>query len=244
MALSISHAFHSAIADDPASVAAGQVVPSNWNADHTVVGSQVAGSNTQLQYNNSGSFGGTSNLTWNGSTLTGPDTGTWSSTALAIPTNILVGGVSIPGVLSSPGNIFLSGETGLWGFNGFGFHVAAFAINMCTTASGTGLIDSSLPGWAFNMQVGGNDGFFVSRTPAGGAPTDFVNFLVIDSHGQITLSAGFTVATLPAGTTGGRGYVTDSNLPMAANYGATIAGHGGGVNTVPVFYDGANWRIG
>lgn len=31
---------------------------------------------------------------------------------------------------------------------------------------------------------------------------------------------------------------------MAGNYGTTIAGHGTGGNTVPVFYDGANWRIG
>lgn len=244
MSLSVTHTFQSAIADDPVAAAAGQIVPSNWNANHTIVGSQVAGSNTQLQYNNSSSFGGTSGLTWNGSALTGPDTGTWSSTALNIPSNILLGGATLPPLLNVPGNMFFPGEAALFGFSGSGAHVAAFTLNQCTTANGTALIDSSLPGWTFNMQVGANDGFFVNRTPAGGTPLDFVNFLVIDSHGQVTISGGFTVASLPTGTVGGRGYVTDSNLPMATNYGATIAGHGGGANTVPVFYDGANWRIG
>lgn len=38
MALSVTHTFVSAIADDPASVTAGQVVPSNWNAVHTLTG--------------------------------------------------------------------------------------------------------------------------------------------------------------------------------------------------------------
>lgn len=37
MGISVSHAFVSAITDDPAAVTAGEVVPSNWNAPHTVV---------------------------------------------------------------------------------------------------------------------------------------------------------------------------------------------------------------
>jgi len=32
----VTHPFVSAIADDPAAVAAGEVVPSNWNANHTL----------------------------------------------------------------------------------------------------------------------------------------------------------------------------------------------------------------
>lgn len=36
MALTVTHAFVSAIADDPVADAAGEVVPSDWNADHTI----------------------------------------------------------------------------------------------------------------------------------------------------------------------------------------------------------------
>lgn len=38
MALIINHPFVSGIADDPVAVAAGEVVPSNWNAAHSVGG--------------------------------------------------------------------------------------------------------------------------------------------------------------------------------------------------------------
>jgi hypothetical protein len=38
MALTITHAKVSAIADDPAAVLAGEVVPSDWNDDHTIAG--------------------------------------------------------------------------------------------------------------------------------------------------------------------------------------------------------------
>lgn len=48
--------------------------------------------------------------------------------------------------------------------------------------------------------------------------------------------AGFTVATLPAGTIGDRAYVTDA---LAPSYNATAVG--GGAVKVPVFYNGTNW---
>ena len=38
MTVSVTHQKVSAIADDPASVAAGEVVPSDWNAEHTFIG--------------------------------------------------------------------------------------------------------------------------------------------------------------------------------------------------------------
>jgi hypothetical protein len=53
----------------------------------------------------------------------------------------------------------------------------------------------------------------------------------------------FTVSTLPAASTGlQRYFVSDSTLAMAGNAGAIAAG--GGTNTVPVYSDGTNWRIG
>ena len=52
----------------------------------------------------------------------------------------------------------------------------------------------------------------------------------------------YTVASLPSGTIGQRSFVTDSNVVAAGNFGNVVAG--GGANGVPVYYDGANWRIG
>lgn len=61
-------------------------------------------------------------------------------------------------------------------------------------------------------------------------------------------SATFTpvaVASLPAASTaiaGMRMAVNNSNAALTAGIGAIVAG--GGANVVPVFCDGANWRIG
>lgn len=61
-------------------------------------------------------------------------------------------------------------------------------------------------------------------------------------------ASGFTgvlsvaVASLPTPTVPTRGFVTDSTVAASGNFGAIVAGGGG--NTVPVFFDGTNWRIG
>lgn len=54
-----------------------------------------------------------------------------------------------------------------------------------------------------------------------------------------------TVASLPAASAalaGTRSAVTDANATLTAGIGAAVAG--GGANNVPVYCDGANWRIG
>jgi hypothetical protein len=53
-----------------------------------------------------------------------------------------------------------------------------------------------------------------------------------------------TVATLPAAgsSAGSRAFVSDSNAAASGNFGAAVAA--GGANTVPVYCDGAAWRIG
>ena len=69
-------------------------------------------------------------------------------------------------------------------------------------------------------------------------------FTYSSSYNTIKTS-GDTYANLPlAGTAGAgtRAFVTDSNLVMAGNFGATLTG--GGSNGVPVVSDGTNWRIG
>jgi|SRR5271170_6333294 len=53
----------------------------------------------------------------------------------------------------------------------------------------------------------------------------------------------FTVTTLPPASLGCQRYfVSDSTVAMASNAGAIVAGTG--TNTVPVYSDGTNWRIG
>jgi len=71
-------------------VAAGTRAIIAWNGTDfvNVGGGSAAGSNTQVQFNNSGAFGASSNLTWNGTTLTstgfgGPLNGTVGATTPA-----------------------------------------------------------------------------------------------------------------------------------------------------------------
>lgn len=55
----------------------------------------------------------------------------------------------------------------------------------------------------------------------------------------------YTVAQLPTASTalaGTRAAVSNSNATLTAGIGAVVAG--GGSSVVPVFCDGANWRIG
>ena len=71
-------------------VAAGTRAIIAWNGSDfvNVGGGSAGGSNTQVQFNSSGSFGGSANLTWNGTTLTstgfgGPINGTVGATTPA-----------------------------------------------------------------------------------------------------------------------------------------------------------------
>lgn len=62
---------------------------------------------------------------------------------------------------------------------------------------------------------------------------------------KTTLGGAVAVASLPAASAALRGVrstVNDSNAALTAGIGAVVAG--GGANTVPVFCDSANWRIG
>jgi hypothetical protein len=63
--------------------------------------------------------------------------------------------------------------------------------------------------------------------------------------GDQLATASTTVAGLPpsGGLIGARSFITDANQTVAANIGAIVAA-GGGTNTVPVYCDGSNWRIG
>lgn len=83
----------------------------------------------------------------------------------------------------------------------------------------------------------GNGGHAITFTGAAFASTGFL----VDPTGQVVPQTA-TVATLPVGILGGRATVTDSTAAITAGIGAIVVG--GGTFKVPVFWDGANWRIG
>lgn len=75
--------------------------------------------------------------------------------------------------------------------------------------------------------------FFVGAVQLLGLGSTYV------SCGKPLITPAYTVAALPAGSLGMRAIVTDAN---ATTFHSIVAG--GGANGVPVFYDGASWRIG
>jgi hypothetical protein len=106
-------------------VAAGTRAIIAWNGSDfvNVGGGSAAGSNTQVQFNNSGAFGASSNLTWNGTTLTstgfsGPLNGTVGATTPAsgafttltatTPVAVTSGGTGQSSALTQYGVVFAS----------------------------------------------------------------------------------------------------------------------------------------
>lgn len=70
------------------------------------------------------------------------------------------------------------------------------------------------------------------------------NVSVVQSKTQVDFAGlTYTVATLPAPAgLRMRAFVSDATVTASGNFGALPTG--GGTNTVPVFFDGSNWRIG
>lgn len=118
-----------------------------------------------------------------------------------------------------------------------------------TPVSGTNPITSS---WDLSSQI--NAGGYTKRlTVLSGGNVGIANTApaeTLDVTGTFAASStikagatvrlkGYTVATLPAGTQGDTGFVSDA---LAPTFGATVVG--GGAVVIPVFFDGTNWIVG
>ena len=114
MALTITHPFVSAIADDPVAAAAGQVVPSNWNATHSISGT-VPVANLPLATSS------TAGIVQPDNTTITISTGTISAAAqaLTIGTTSISGGATtqvlfnLGGVISSDSGLTYAGSSGI-----------------------------------------------------------------------------------------------------------------------------------
>lgn len=251
-----AHVFISAISDNAADAAGGKVLPSHWNAAHTVtLGAETVTKLTTTQ----GAIVAAAPLydatvTWNNVavTFTGMklNVTNTASAAASLLADWQVGGVSkfqvgVDGTLSwagtssalqslqpfddgGPGFIYVTSSTGRFGWDA-GYVTLSFAntcgIGFCTTSVQSG------PDVALKRNAVG-----VVEVNNGTLGT-FRDLTLRNVNTNPT-----TVASLSGTTKGARSFVTDANATMTAGIGAVVVG--GGANNVPVYYDGANWRIG
>jgi hypothetical protein len=140
-------------------VAAGTRAIIAWNGSDfvNVGGGSAAGSNTQVQFNNSGAFGASSNLTWNGTTLTstgfgGPINGTVGATTPAAGAF-----TTLTTTTALAYNYGGTGQSSL--FTQYGVTYASTTGILATTAAGTtGQVLTATTGGAPTWQAGGGGG--------------------------------------------------------------------------------------
>jgi hypothetical protein len=210
----------------------GYILQSNgsaptWVASSTVVGG-AAGSNTQVQFNNSGALGASSNLTWNGTTLAV----TGAITATADSTFSSTGALTI-----SKGNTAARPGSPTSGMLRFNTQTSEFeGYNGSTWASVGGAAISNDTSTASNLYP-----LFANATSGTAATvyTSNANYLYKPSTGELTAlelvaSNGIVVnsATVAADYTIAAGDNGMSTGPLTINSGVTVT-----VST------GAVWKI-
>jgi len=118
------------------------------------------------------------------------------------------------------------------------FRVDGGLVSGAVSSNGAGTLNAS-GGGAFggNLTVAGNVGIGTT-TPVGTALLTVNGYIASSGY----YSTPITVASLPSAATAGSGSRYFVNNALAPVFGSTVAG-GGAVN-VPVYSDGANWKVG
>jgi len=184
-------------------------------------GGSPGGSNTQIQFNNSGAFGGSANLTWDGSTLTA----TGSATSI------------ISGTTTNTG----SGAAGVHGWAGGGSGNAKGVSGVTSSPNGIGVYGAAGSGSGDATGVHGQ-----SLSPSGTGVYGMGQYAVRGETWSATGYAGY-FDNMNAG--GGWGVYTPDDLGVGAgkymNFGATRGSSGYGIRdnagTIEIKNSGGSW---
>lgn len=238
MTLTITHAFVSGIADDPVAAAAGEVVPSNWNADHALVGDLSGYTITVSQISDA--------TIASGASVSGTNTGDQNLSAyatLASPTFTgTVSGITAAMVGAPSGSGTSSGTN-----TGDQTNISGNAATVTTNANLTGPIASSGNATSITAQTGTGTTFVMQASPSLTTPNINVatgTGLILTGTSANIFSVGANGSTNPLfnldastasianginikGTTAGSG-VTISTLSSSSNEGLTISQKGTG----------------
>lgn len=201
------------------------------NTSWATVAASPAGSNTQVQFNNSGVFGAASTFTWNGTSLSVP--------ALAATTS-----VTTPLVQSSASNLALTASTGIVDASG---NTGALTMPKGTTAQrpatpvagmtqyntstaipefyngtswvifGTGIYNAS-----YLVVAGGGSGGGINGGGGGGAGGFLTNSATLTAGAVYTITVGAGGASATSGASGSSG--SNSSISLI---GITASGGGG-----------------
>jgi hypothetical protein len=167
----------------------------------------------------------------------------------ATPTSIVNGTSNVVAAANANVTIGVAGNAAIVTVSGTGANIAgtgnvtgSFAIGANLTISnkilaGSGNITAPTYGFSADTDTGF---YWVSDGNVGVTNNGTQSFIFQATTFKQTVVA---FSALPAATTAGlRGFISDGNLAAATNFGVQVAG--GGSNTVPVFSDGTNWKIG
>jgi hypothetical protein len=169
----------------------------------------------------------------------------------ATPTSIVNGTSNVVAAANANVTIGVAGNAAIVTVSGTGANIAGtgnvtgsltVGANLTVTnkiLGGDGNV--SAPTYGFSSEGATDSGFYwVSDGNVGVTNNGAQSFIFQATTFKQTVVA---FSALPAATTAGlRGFINDGNLAAATNFGAQVAGSGS--NTVPVFSDGTNWRIG
>ena len=187
-----------------------------------------------------GYTGSQGNIGFTGSISTVPGPIGFTGSQGNVGFNGSIGDQGVIGYTGSQGNIGYTGSQGNTGFTGSASTVAG-PIGFSGSRGYNGSIGAQ-GGTGFVGSQGdqGNVGFTGSQGVIGYTGSQGVTGLTGSASADVTTV--YTFSTLPVPSTGDRYFISDSSVAAATNFGGVASD--GGANTIPVYYDGAVWRIG